>query len=275
MEARFIVLHPDDPGEILSATALLRCLKSQVEESFVYSVVKEDHSWLLDSNPWLDEVFTYQENPKELLEQLKDFLPDYLIDLDGSRHVRRFKNRLKVLDFTLNRRNIGDEWPVRVFNTCTLFDVQDDGKGPQFEADQSYKELIPGNFLDGFLALSLDSTHHTRQITDDQIIEMVVRTEKPIVVTGTVHDRKLADRISQSTGCAVFPTCGDFSKRETASVLCHSKGAVVFDPMWSLIATSAGIKNVIINEKTDLAHLTEIALWGRSLFQSGHERHTL
>lgn len=131
MEARFIILHPDDPGEILLATALIRCLKTQVEEALVYSVVKECHHWLLDSNPYLDDIFVYQENPMELLDQLKDFLPDYLIDLNGGREVRRFKNRLKVLDFSINRKNIGDQWSKRAFETCTLFDVQDDGKGPQ------------------------------------------------------------------------------------------------------------------------------------------------
>jgi len=212
LEARFILLHPDDPGEILLATALIRCLKTQVEEALVYSVVKESHRWLLESNPYLDEIFVYHENPKELLGELRDFLPDYLIDLDGSRSVRRFKNRLKVLDFTINRKHIDGLWTERAFQTCTLFDVQDDGRGQQLKAVPLKKELLPSAFLDGYLVLSLDSACDPKPISDDQIIRMVTMIEKPIVVCGGIHHRNLADRIGQSSGCAVFPTCGDLKQ---------------------------------------------------------------
>ncbi|MCX6226071.1 MAG: hypothetical protein NTV01_15185 [Bacteroidia bacterium] len=275
MEARFIILHPDDPGEIFLATALIRCLKTQVEEALVYSVVKESHRWLLESNPYLDEIFVYQENPGELLEQLKDFLPDYLIDLDGRREVRRFKNRLKVLDFTINRKHLDDPWSKRAFETCILFDVHDDGKGQQFETTLLINKLLPGNFLEGYLVLSLDSPIHPRPISDDQIIQLVVMTEKPIVVTGNINDRHLADGIGQSTGCAVFPTCGDLTKPEIASVLNHSKGAIVFDSIWSPISIALGIETFVIREDMDITNLKNIALWARSLFNTNHDRITI
>ncbi len=275
MEVRFIILHPDDPGEILLATALIRCLKTQVEEAWVYSVVKESHRWLLESNPYLDEIFVYKQHPREFLDQLKDFLPDYLIDLDGGRDVRRFKNRLKVLDFSMNRKNLGDQWSKRAFETCTLFDVQDDGQGPQFETTPVYKELLPGNFLEGYFVLSLEYKGNKRPISDDQIIQLVVMTEKPIVVTGSLSNRNLADRIGQSTGCAVFPTCGDLTMPEIASILSHAKGAIVFDSIWSQVTSALGINKVVILENLDITNLKEIALWARSLFHPGHERITI
>lgn len=275
MEARFIILHPDDPGEILLATALIRCLKTQVDEAQVYSIIKENHRWLLESNPYLDEIFAYHENPRELLEQLKDFLPDYLIDLDGGREVRRFKNRLKVLDFSLNRKNLGNQWSKRAFETCTLFDVRDDGKGQQLETTLLYQELLPGDFLEGYLVLSLDSSRKPRPVSDDQIIQFVAMTEKPIVITGNINDRDLADRIGQSTGCAVFPTCGDLTMPEIASVLSHAKGVIVFDSIWSQVTTALGINKMVIQENMDATNLTDIALWARTLFQPGHERITI
>jgi hypothetical protein len=272
LEARFILLHPDNPGEILSATALIRCLKTQVEDSLVYSVVKESHQWILENNSYLDEIFTYRDKPGELLDPLRDFLPDYLIDLDGGREVRRFKNRLKVLDFTINRKNLGEQWRERAFETCTLFDVQDDGKGPQLDKTPLYKKILPGDFLDGYLVLSLDSSLTARPISDDQIIEMVVMTEKPIVVTGNRSDRNLADRIGQYTGCAVFPTCGDLTKAEILSVLGHSNGSIVFDAIWSRVTGTFGIGSLLIGETADNKRLKDIALWARSLFQPNHDR---
>ena len=272
MEARFVILHPEDPREILLATSLIRCLKTQVEEAQVYSVVKESHRWLLESNPYLDDIFVYLEDPKELLDQLKDFLPDYLIDLHGGREVRRFKNKLKVLDFAINRRHFEDQWTERAFQTCRLFDVQYDGAGQQFIKTPLYKNVLPGNFLEGYVVLALDTVTHPRPLSDDQIIQMAVMTEKPIVVTGNVADRSLADRIGQSTGCAVFPTCGDLSLAETASVLCHARGAIVFNPLWSQISSAAGIESKEIRGKMELMGLTDMALWARSLFKKDHER---
>lgn len=261
MEARFIILHPDDPAEILHATPLIRCLKSQVEEASVYSVVRENHRWLLDSNPFLDDLFVYQEKPDELLDELRDFQPDYIIDLDGSRAVRRFKGKLKVLDFTIRK---GDIW-----KTCTLFDVEDDGKGPEFKSLPLDPEILPSAFLGGYLILALDTSRKRgRLLTDDQIIEIAVMTEKPIVVTGSKADRDLANRIGQSTGCAVFPTCGDLTPEQMASVFHGARGAIVFESLWYEIASAMGTQTRLISENSRQHDTKEIALWARSQFNS-------
>ena len=271
MEARFVILHPDDAGEILSATALIRCLKTQVEEAYVYSIVKESHRWLLEQNPNLDEIFVYQDNPKELIHQIRDLLPDYLIDLDGTRAVRRFKHRVKVLDFTINRKNIGDEWMLRAFRTCDLFDIQDDEKGMECVKTTVYQDLLPHAFLDGYIVLSLNYSKPERPVTDDQIIQLAAMTEKPIVVTGDASDRALADRIGKSTGCAVFPTCGDLSLPEMASIFGHAKGAILFDPFWVKLAEAQGVRRIVLNKIMEIAELTDTAMLARSLFQSDHE----
>ena len=268
MEARFIILFPDDPGEILSATPLIRCLRTQVDGALVYSVVKESHQWLLESNPHLEEQFIYREKPDELLDLLKDFLPDYLIDLNGTRDVRRFKNRLKVLDFAIRKKGADDTWTARAFETCKLFDIQDDGNGFQFEPVPLDPELLPSEFLKGYVVLSLDAPPAGRNLTDDQIIELSVMTEKPIVVTGGAGDRNLANRISQSTGCAVFPTCGDFTLTQIGSLVGSSRGAIVFDPFWDRLTQASGTGRKFPGNDGDPANPKDIALWARSLFSS-------
>ncbi len=259
MEARFIILHPDDPAQILAATALIRCLKTQVEEASVYSVVRKNLRWLLDSNPNLDDLFVYQEKPDELLDMLRDFQPDYVIDLDGSRDIRRFKGKLKVLDFTLRR---GDIW-----GTCSLFDVHDDGLGSEFIPQPTDPELLPSDFMSGYLVLSLDtSVKRGRLLTDDQIIEIAVMTEKPIVVTGSAANRVLADRISQSTGCAVFPTCGDLTPAQTASIFGGARGAIVFESIWSQVASAMRMETRLITGNNNHSNIEEVALWARTQF---------
>jgi hypothetical protein len=244
LESRFVILHSEDPGEILLSTALVRCLKNQVEGSFAYSLVREEHRWLLENNTRLDGVFTYRENPKELLDDLRDFLPDYLIDLDGGPGVRRFKNRLKVLDFALRRKKVKGDWMAAAFDTCRLFDVNDDGAGPEFHFPPSDPGLLPSDFLKGYLVLSLENPPGSVGWSEEDIVNLAVMIEKPIVVTGRDTDRDLADRISQMAGCAVFPTCGDISRTQVASLIGESRGLVTFDPFWRFMGEAAGVPTI-------------------------------
>jgi hypothetical protein len=237
-----------------------------VEDSLVYSVVKESHFWLLESNPFLDDIFVFQVNPTELLTPLKCFLPDYLIDLDGGRKVRRFKNRLKVLDFTIKTKKRSDQWLERAFETCRLFDVHDDGKGADFIASLPDPQLLPSEFHNAYLVLALDSAAKTYSVSEEMIINLVAMIEKPVVVTGGVTDRSLADRISQSTGCAVFPTCGDLTMSQIGALLSKAKGAIVFDSIWSRIVTCLRIEKLVIADNVELSNLRDIAMRARSFF---------
>ena len=274
MEVAFIILHSGQPREILLSTALIRCIKTQVDGAFVYSLIREEFRWLLESNPHIDGIFTYRKAPEEVLDPMRDLLADYLIDLNGGREVRRFKNRLKVLDFTIRLGPDPDTWTERAFATCSLFDVSDDHAGPQLDADDRYLGLLPGSFHDGYLVLSLDRLSLARTIPEEQIIEMVVMTEKPMVVTGSKDDRTLADRIGQSTGCAVFPTCGDLSPAEILSIQKHANGMIAFDPFWGEAAEAMRIKSRLLCAPVSATQLKDIALWGRSLFHPTHGRNS-
>jgi len=271
LEARFVILHPNDPGKILSATPLIRCLKTQVEEAYVYSIVKKSHLWILESNPYLDEIFCYQEDLKELIDPIRDFLPDYLIDLDGSRDTRRFKRRIKILDFTIKSHQRGRLWLQRAFDTCQLFDVADDAQGEQIQINARYQEVLPSTFLNGYLVLSLDGQLPKRPLTDEQIIQLAVMIEKPIVITGSLEDRHLADQIGQASGCAVFPTCGDLNGSEIASIVGHAQGLIGFGSLWNQVSSALSIVQRVISSPLDADDLQQHVLWARSLFLNIHE----
>jgi ADP-heptose:LPS heptosyltransferase len=145
----------------------------------------------------------------------------------------------------------------------------------QVVASNAYQDLLPGNFLAGYLVLSLESETQPRLLTDEQIIEMAVMIEKPIVITGLTGDRNLADRIGQSTGCAVLPTCGDLSLPEKVSVTGHAAGVIAFDPFWSKIAAATGKSGMALLNREDIPNLKDIALWARSLVSTKNDRETI
>jgi ADP-heptose:LPS heptosyltransferase len=270
LEACFVVLLPDDPAEILSSAILIRCLKAQVEDAIVHAVIRDDLQWLIFWHPELDGLITWREKPLELLEPLRDFLPDYIIDLDGTKRTHRLKARLKVLDFHIRRKRSGNDWPADAFETCRLFDVEDDGNGYRFVPEPFEGSLLPEDYMQGYLVLSLDSPETVRPIPDDRLIEMAVMTEKPMVITGKAADRNLANRIAQASGCAAFPACGDFTPGQTAAIISRSVGVIALDHLWTTVAGSLGLP--VMNPAA--GDPSSVAIWARTLFPSGHGRKT-
>lgn len=236
------MLLPDHPGKILSATPLIRGLKKQVEESYVYAMVRSSCAWLIRENPHVDEILVWQDKPDEQIPNVRDLLPDYFINLDELKTYRRLQRKTRVLEFKVpgTRRSEQVAYSERIFKTVYLFDVEDDGQGIDFSYPPFNPEWLPEKFLGGYAVLSLEVPPALKRLADDDLVELVSLIEKPLVVTGPAGERGLAERIGQRTGCTVFPTCGDFPDPETASLMAASKGVIAYDSRWTGIAGAMG-----------------------------------
>lgn len=274
MEVKFLICLPDDPGEILLSTALIRCLKNQVADSMVIPVVRDSYTWLLSGNPFADELLSYRNKPEEILLPVKDQGADYLIDLDGTGRLRRFKKRLKVLDFNLERNGLGDSperkrmfgkrnpggsWTERAFKTLSVFDVADDDLGPEYNALPPDPDWMPGDFHNGYLVICLHALEQSGILTESQLTQLAGMIEQPLIITGTQEDREMADHIGIQVGCSVLPACGDFSDPQIASVIKGSEAVLAFNPFWSLMAV---VLNKPLAPLSDL-DMPRISAWMR------------
>ncbi len=268
MEARFIVLLPDNPGMILLATPLIRGLKKQVEESYVYAMVQSDCTWLIQGNPYVDEILTWQNKPDEQIPNVRDLLPDYLINLDEQRSYRRLQRKTKVLEFTVPKsgKHQSGAYSERIFKTVNLFDVEDDKLGIDFQYPTFDPEWLPEKFLGGYVILSLETPVYVKKLTDDRLVELAALIEKPLVVTGPAAERELAEGIGKRTGCIVFPACGDFPDPETASLISASKAVIAYDSKWTGIARAMG-KPVETLGHPDSGSIAEMAIRIRKWFE--------
>jgi len=242
MEARFAILLPDNPGKILEATALIRCLKQQVEGSFLYALVSTSTGWMIRNNPWIDEIFTWQARPDEQINLIRDLWPDYLIDLDDSRGYRRFKRKTRVLAFTIGHRPKERLIPYRerIFDTVRLFDVHDDGEGHGFQYPDFNPDWLPAGFLTGYAVLALEGWSACRTMPEDRLVDLVALIEKPLVATGNRAERPLAERLGQRVGCSVYPACGDFPEPETTALISAARAVITMDPGWAGLAAGMG-----------------------------------
>jgi|GEM_PF-690430 len=238
MEVRFVVLLPDNPGKILTATSLVRGLKAQVGDSYVYVMLRRSSEWLIRGNSSMDEVLSWQDKPDELAGLVRNLLPDYLIDLDEGNLYRRFKRRTRLLCFTSgqDRKENPAPYGERIFKTVRFFDVTDDGKGPDFQFPAYNPDWLPEKFLGGYVVLVLYERSLKADMPEERLVELVSLIEKPLVVAGPAGERPLADRIAQKTGCSAFPVCGDFPEPETASLIGASNAVMCFGQGWAGLA---------------------------------------
>lgn len=242
LEVGFTILHAPDPGEILRATPLIRSLKKQVEKSWVSCLVPAHLSFLLEDNPHIDQLISYHTKPKEALGQLRELMPDYLIDLVGGWKTRSFKNRLRVMDFTVKRKS-----PVpfdqQLFQLVHLFDANDDGKGIDKGFEPFDREKLPENFKDGYLAICLDNSGFPSEPITTRMVDLINMSGSYVCLTGSAELRPVSDEIGQQVGCHVFSTCGDFSQKEMMAMMHEAYGIVSFDPQWVKVAEAWGKRN--------------------------------
>jgi ADP-heptose:LPS heptosyltransferase len=261
-----MILFPDNAGDILLATPLIRSLKTQVADSYIYAALPASKSWVLQGNPNVDEIIPYSDKPDELIDGVRDLMPDYFIDLEGKRLYRRLKRKTKIFDFCIGRVPKGSEnLRERLFRVADVFDIQDDQGGLDFAPSAFNPDWLPEKFLSGFAALALEPSESQPMMEEEQLIELVSLVEKPTVVIGGANTRKLAESIGQRTGCTVFPVCGDFSESEMAAIISACRVLVSYDNLWHQIGTAIG-KPVIKIGLQDTQTLPETATWIRQWF---------
>lgn len=262
-----MILFPENPGEILLATPLIRSLKTQVTDNYIYAVLPASLSWILKGNPHIDEIFPYSDKPDELIGAVRDLMPDYFIDLEGKKLYRRLKRKTKIFDFCISRvpMSISGNQRERLFRLAEVFDVKDDQGELDFIPAGFNSDWLPEKFLGGFAALALEVQENEPMMEEERLIGLVSLIEKPTVVIGQAGTRKLAERIGQRTGCTVFPACGDFNESEMAAIISASRVLVSYDTPWHLIGTALG-KPVLKLGLQDPASLPEAATWIRQWF---------
>ena len=97
---KILVIRFSSIGDIVLTTPVVRVLKTQLDEAEVHYVTKQQYKSIVESNPYIDKVFTLDTDLNELVNQLKQEKYDYIIDLHNN-HFSTFSLR-KLKDFTPN-----------------------------------------------------------------------------------------------------------------------------------------------------------------------------
>jgi ADP-heptose:LPS heptosyltransferase len=207
-----------------------------VKDAEVHYLTKKQFLPVLDSNPYVDKVYTIEEKVSEVVPELKSENYDHIIDLHKNIRSKQVLSKLNKPSSALNKINVA-KWLIvnfkinrlpaihivdRYFETTKTLHVKNDEKGLDYfipEKDEVDLKTLPTNFQYGFIGWVIGGKHNTKIYPAEKIIEICKRNCKPVVLLGGPEDVEKGDEIKNAVGDNVFNACGKFNLNQSASLV--------------------------------------------------------
>lgn len=215
-------------GDIVLTTPVIRCLRKAQPDAELHFVCKSVFSSLLEANPHIDRILSFEKKPSELIDQLKQENYDHVIDLQKNRRSAQLIRALGKPASRLNKLNIkkwifvnfgwnllGDSHIVqRYLDTASSLGVKDDGAGLDYHIPQGTN--IETALPEKFVLFALGGAHEGKRMTTSQWIDLINDTEHSIVLIGGNNDRADADEIVAETGPKTLDQVGKLNIHQSA-----------------------------------------------------------
>ncbi len=257
---KFLIIRFSSIGDIVLTTPVVRCLKNQVEGAEIHYLTKTKFAGLLQHNPYIDKVWTFDNNLGELLQSIRETHIDYIIDLHHNLRTQRIKNRLRILSFSFNKLNYA-KWLMvnfkvnklpdvhivdRYLDTVALFGVKNDGQGLDYfpshaahELPEDVSTMLPREYI----ALVIGAQHYTKKLPTEKLAELVDNLDKPAVILGGPGDEIQAGEIlSQSRQSNIVNLAGKISLDHSALIIKNAGVVITHDTGLMHIAAAYGKK---------------------------------
>ncbi|MFN0216258.1 MAG: glycosyltransferase family 9 protein [Saprospiraceae bacterium] len=256
---KILLLRFSSIGDIVLTTPVVRCLKKQLGAELHY-LSKTSFSPILEANPYLDKVFSFQkEIPAELVRRLRVERYDYIIDLHHNLRSLCLKLLLGRPSRAFDKLN-WEKWLLvnfkidrlpnihivhRYMATVKHLGVEYDGNGLDYfipEDENLESQQLPNQ---PFVAFVLGATHATKRLPEQKIIEICRQINHPIVLLGGKLEKNAADQIAQAAGTHVYNLCGLLSLHQSACVIRLSNKIITHDT--GLMHIAAALRKPIVS----------------------------
>ncbi len=78
---KFLIIRFSSIGDIVLTTPVIRCLKQQVQNADVHYLTKRNFAEIIESNPYVDKLFTLENSWELLMHNLEKENYHYIIFL--------------------------------------------------------------------------------------------------------------------------------------------------------------------------------------------------
>ncbi len=233
---KILVIRFSSIGDIVLTFPVIRCIKEQLPDCQLHYVTKSSFSELITASEYIDKTYFLNKSLSELTTELKEEKYDVVIDLHNNirsrlltkklqtKKIYRFPklNFLKWMYVRLKINRMPEIHVVdRYFETVKSIGVINDRKNNEFfiKKDLDIFSLF-GIKQKKYLAVAIGAQFATKQIPENKLVEILSKTNLPLILLGGKMDELLAEQIckllSQKT---IINACGKFSLIESASIL--------------------------------------------------------
>ncbi|MEI6899206.1 MAG: glycosyltransferase family 9 protein [Bacteroidota bacterium] len=242
---KILIIRFSSIGDIILTSPIIRCIKTQSPHTEIHYLTKGQNLSLLESNPYLSKVWSYQNNFTELIPQLRAEKFSFIVDLH--KNFRSWKVILKLGTpwGTFPKINLR-KWlivnlkidllpPVhivdRYFEAVNKLGIQNDQQGldyfipPNDEVDRATLPFPAGEYI----AFVIGGKHNTKIFPQEKVTALCERLSSPVILLGGNEDRERADQIVKSSTAKIFNGCGAYSLNQSASVVKNSKVVITND----------------------------------------------
>jgi heptosyltransferase-2 len=260
---KILIIRFSSIGDIVLTSPIVRCLKKQVPDAEIHFLVKKQYVILVNNNPYITKIHTFEGNIREIIQVLKKEKFDFVVDLQKNRRSTYIKSCLKVASGTFNKLN-KKKWLFtnfklnllpkvhvvdRYFRAVKKLNVVNDGQGLDFfipvEDRIEIKKVLPEKFQRGYIALATGSKQNTKKIPLEKMLELCRAVDKPLVLLGGKEDFDKAKQVQDTMGDQVFNACGGYNINQSASIAKQAEAVISSDT--GLMHIAAALRKKVIS----------------------------
>ena len=270
---KILLIRFSSIGDLVLTTPVIRALSQQIEGSEIHFLTKKRFVGILENNPYLTKIHSFDENLSEITAQLKQEKFDLIIDLHKNLRSNLVKRKLKSKSLSFDKLNL-EKWLMvrlkinrlpqkhivdRYFDALEPLDIENDFLGlDYFEGEESHKvkSLLPVAFQKSYVVFALAGTYFTKKIPLEKWLEMAKLSPLPILLLGGPTEKKLSESLmKESIEQPIYNACGSFNLNQSAALIKEAELVITGDT--GLMHIAAAYQKKIIS------------LWGNTIPEFG------
>ena len=235
---KILVVRFSSIGDIVLTTPVVRVLKKQINAE-VHFLTFSKYSNLLLDNPYIDKVYTIDENINEIIPALIKEKFDLLIDLHHNIRTQLLKQKLRIPSKSFRKLNVQKLLMTafkinllpkihivdRYLETVKHLGITNDNLGLDFFlTDKDKVENLPIDYI----VFAIGGKHKTKILPTEKIISICNKLNKQVILIGGEEDLEASEKIISATS-NIQNTCGKYSIGQSAFIIKNAKYVITHD----------------------------------------------
>ncbi len=264
---KVLIVRFSSIGDIVLTTPVIRCVKQQLGTE-VHFLTKPGFASLLAENPYIDKLWTLEDDYAGLIRKLKEEKFDYLIDLHKNLRTWRLAIKLRIKRLTYHKATFEKLLMVkfkinmlpkthvteRYLEAVKKLGVSYDGQGLDYFIPKGTENKMTS--MDSpYIAAVIGATHFTKRLPEENWIKFINSTDQKIVLIGGKAEMEAAGNIVAATGLNVINMVGKTNLQESALLIRNAERVISNDT--GMMHIAAALRKPIVS------------IWGGTLWEYG------